>query len=205
MAQTELNRLLIIPAIVLAATLSLSGCANLPFFGNDSGSSNNSSSKDDKDDQDDEDAEDEDDNDSGGAGGCPQKFLDTTQQSSDTADFDEITVTEIAPGDFEPAVLGDFLDGGCLLELSYTQDDVPGTIYEAFIPGGADTLAALDAALVAEGYDNSSESFYIGDENSFVAVYSNEDSGLSQDDIDEQGMGFLGDEFIVITAYKGEV
>ena len=43
MAQTDVNRLLILPAIVLAAALSLTGCANLPFFGSDENSSSNSS------------------------------------------------------------------------------------------------------------------------------------------------------------------
>lgn len=204
MAQSELNRLLILPAIVLAAALSLSGCANLPFFGNDSDSSNNSSSRDDDDDED-EDEEEEDDNDSSGSSQCPQAFLDATKQQSDSSDFEGITVSEISPTEFEPASISDFLDGGCILVLEYTQDDMPGTIYEAFIPGSDDRLAELDAALVADGYDNSTESFYIGDDNSYVAVYSNEDSGFTQDQIDEQGMGFLGDEFIVITAYQGEV
>jgi len=46
---------------------------------------------------------------------------------------------------------------------------------------------------------------YIGDENSFVAVLANDDSGISAEDIEDMGMGFLGDEFIVITAYKGKV
>jgi len=208
MAQTELNRLLILPAIVLAATLSLTGCSNLPFFGGDSDSSNNSSSRDDDEDDEDEEEEEEEEDDNSGSGGCPQKFLDqaTTDGSLGDSGLDNVKVTEIAPSDFEPASVGDVLGEGCIFILSYSQDGEDAEFYEAFIPGGDDVVAQLDEALVADGYDGSSgEGFYIGDDNSFVAVYANEDSGFTEDEVQEYGLDFLGDEFLVVTAYKGEV
>ena len=207
MAQTDVNRLLILPAIVLAAALSLTGCADLPFFGGDSDSSNNSSSnKDDDDDEDDEDEEEEED-DSSGSSNCPRQFLDATKQQSDNAEtgFDEITIREIDPADFEPAVVGTELDGGCIFVIEYVQDDKPGKIFEAFVPGGDELKTTLDAALVADGFDNSTESFYVGTDNEYVIIYGNDEGLFTDEQIEEQGLDFLGDEFLVITAYKGEV
>ena len=205
MAQTDVNRLLILPAIVLAAALSLTGCAGLPFFGGDSDSSNNSSSRDD-DDEDDEDEEEEED-DSSGSSNCPREFLDATKQQSNDAEtgFDELTITEIDPADFEPAVVGTELDGGCIFVIEYVQDDQPGKIFEAFVPGGEQLKATLDAALVADGFDNSTDSFYVGTDNEYVIIYGNDEGLFTDEQIKEQGLDFLGDEFLVITAYKGEV
>jgi hypothetical protein len=206
MSQSELNRLLILPAIVLAAALSLSGCAALPFFGGDSGQSNNSSSRDDDDEDDDDEDEDEDDDVVELSSDCPQEFLDATKEtSSSSVDFDSLTVREISPSDFEPSSISEFLDGGCVLVVDYSQDDVDGTIYEAFIPGGQEVIDGIDAALVDDGFDDSTDNFYVGDGNEYVIVYSNEDSGVSQDTIAEQGGSFLGDEFVIVTAYSGKV
>lgn len=205
MAQTTLNRLLIIPAIVLAATVSLTGCANLPFFGGDSNSSNNSSNNKDDDDEDedeDEDKDEDEDEDDNASGGCPQQFLDKTQTDGAAGglDFDSLTVAEIEPSTFEPAAIADQLDGGCIISISYDAEGQSGTMYEAFVPGGDDVAAEIDEALVADGWDNSTDGFYVKD-TLYLVVTSNEDSGISADAAVEQGLGFLGDEFLVIVTY----
>lgn len=209
MAQSTLNRLLIIPAIVLAATISLTGCANLPFFGGDSNSSNNSSNDKDDDDKDkdededdDEDKDEDDDDDNNSSGGCPQQFLDKTQTDGAAGglDFDSLTVAEIESANFEPAAIGGLLDDGCIISISYDADGQSGTMFEAFVPGGDDLKKELDAALVADGWDDSSEGFYVKD-TLYLVVTSNEDSGISADAAQEQGLGFLGDEFLVIVTY----
>ena len=203
MAQTDVNRLLILPVIVLAAALSLSGCANLPFFGNDSDSSNNSSSKDDDDEEEEEEEEEEEPT---NAGSCPQEFLDMTKADSAGVDtgFDDVSVTEIDPRLFEPAALGDIV-GGCVFVIEYVQDGTPGTIFQAYIPGGADVVADIDTALVADGWDDTIDTMYVKNDNSYVIVYSTEDGGLTDAQIDEAGLSALGSDLVVVLAYKGEV
>ena len=202
MAQTDVNRLLILPAIVLAAALSLTGCAGLPFFGGDSDSSNNSSSRDDDEDEDEEEEEEEEE--ASGSSQCPQQFLDSSSQQYDES-LDEVTVAEIDPSDFEPTVVAAELDGGCFFTITTLNDGVETVLYNAFVPGGEDLFATLDEALLGGGYESMGEGFYTGTDNEYVIVYNNEDSMLTPDQIEEAGLGFLGDEFLVVTAYKGEV
>jgi hypothetical protein len=206
MAQSDVKRLLILPAIVLAAALSLTGCANLPFFGGDDTSSNNSSNdKDDKDDEEEEEEEEEEE--ATGSSNCPQQFLDYSELQGSNAEsgLENLSLNEIEPAEFEPAVIGDQLDGGCVFTIEYTSEDAPGKIFNAFVPGGQDLQDSLDAALTADGYESMGEGFYTGTEGDYVIVYNNEDALLTEEQIEEQGLGFLGDEFLVITAYTGEV
>lgn len=208
MAQSDVKRLLILPAIVLAAALSLTGCANLPFFGGDDSSSNNSSNnnKDDDEDEEEEDEEEEEEE-ASGSSNCPQQFLDYSELQGNNAEsgLEDLNLSEIDPAEFEPAVIGDQLDGGCVFTIEYTSDDAPGKIFNAFVPGGQDLQDSLDAALTADGYESMGEGFYTGTEGDYVIVIDNEDAMLTDEQIEEQGLGFLGDEFVVITAYTGEV
>jgi hypothetical protein len=209
MPHSELNRLLILPAIVLAAALSLSGCAALPFFGTDSGSSNNSSSRDDddEDDDEDEDDEDEDEESKGGSSGCPRELLDASRASANAGDaaLDKIEITEITPEQFEPSAIGTVVDEGCFFVVEYESDGTPAQIFEAFVPGGAELVAELDSALTDDGFSNSAASFYVGDDNSFVIVTTSEGSSYIEDQLEDDGLDFLGDEWVLIMAYKGQV
>ena len=205
MAQTDVNRLLILPAIVLAAALSLTGCANLPFFGGDDNSSSNSSK--DKNDEDDEDEEEEEEEEASGSSNCPQQFLDYSKQQGETAEsgLENLSLTEIDPAQFEPAVVGNEIDGGCIFVIEYTQEGTDSKIFEAFVPGGPELQSSIDAALLADGFESMGEGFYTSADSSYVIVYNNEDALITDEQIQEQGLGFLGDEFLVITAYSGEV
>jgi hypothetical protein len=208
MAQSELNRLLILPAIVLAAALSLSGCANLPFFGNDSGSSNNSSSNDDDDDEDEDDEDEDEDEDEdadtgGGDSSCPPQFLDASQQQYDGS-LDNVVLAEINPNEFEPSLVGDLLDSGCFFTITTENEGVETILYNAFVPGGEELIASLDDALLGDGYEAMGGGFYTGTDQ-YVIVYSDEDAVMTPEQIEEQGLGFLGDEFVVVTAYEGQV
>ena len=208
MAKSDVNRLLILPAIVLAAALSLTGCANLPFFGGDDNSSNNSSNnKDDKDDEDDEDDEEEEEEEASGSSSCPQEFLDKTKQQGDAAGtgLENLAITEIDPADFEPAAIGSELDGGCVFTIQYTLEGTDNIFYQAFVPGGQDLQDSIDAALVSGGYEASTDGFYSGAEGDYVIVLDQDEAESTPQQIQEQGLSFLGSEFLVISAYSVQV
>jgi hypothetical protein len=206
MAKSDVNRLLILPAIVLAAALSLTGCANLPFGGDDNSSNNSSNNKNDKDDEDEEEEEEEEEE-ASGSSNCPQEFLDKTKQQGDAAGtgLENLTITEIDPADFKPAAIGSELDGGCVFTIQYTLEGTDSVFYQAFVPGGQDLQDSINSALVDGGYEVSTDGFYTGTDGDYVIVLDQDESEATPQQIQEQGLGFLGSEFLVISAYEVQV
>ena len=207
MAKSDVNRLLILPTIALAAALSLTGCAGLPFFGGDDNSSNNSSNnKNDKDDEDEEEEEEEEEE-ASGSSNCPQEFLDTTKEQGDVAGtgLENLAITEIDPADFEPAAIAGELDGGCIFTIQYTLEGTDTVFYQAFVPGGQDLQDSIDSALVADGYEVSTDGFYTGAKGDYVIVLDQDEAEVTPQQIQEQGLSFLGSEFVVISAQRAQV
>ena len=190
MALLELKRSLLLPAILIAASLTLVGCSGAP---SDNNSSNSSSSSSD-DDEDEEEAEEEEEEEVS-AGGCPPEFL--TAFESTATEGAEVSI--LTPAEFSAPEIGEqYLEGGCLFRVVVEVDGSSGQSDFGYLPGDADTVAAISANLDAAGFENLAEGMYSKSDTFGVFVLDSADS-MSAEEVERLGLDF-GDSFVIVMA-----
>lgn len=189
MAIRALDRLLLVPAIIVLTSATLAGCALLPG-GNPAPSASSSSESTD------ESGENDDDNDGASAGSnCPEAF---DEQAGGAAGFDG-TYAEISADEFSaPEVGTEYLEDGCIFRVTVDSEGTKAESDFAYIPGDADTVAAISANLEAEGFTKLTEGMYTLNDNFGVFVINSSDS-MSATDVEKLELGF-GDSFIIVMA-----
>lgn len=194
MAIRTLDRLLLIPALIVLGSVTLAGCASLP--GNNSNDSSNSSnsSKDDKNEDEEEEAEEEEQSDS--TGGCPDSFDQAAAAPANLGGEFEF----ISAADFTAAsVIGEeYLEDGCLFRVTVDTEGVVSTSDFGYIPGDTETVTAISANLEGGGYTKLTAGMFSLDDSSGVFVFDSGDS-MSESDVSTLDLGF-GDSFVVVMA-----
>ena len=190
MATRTLDRLLLIPALIVLGSLTFSGCSLLP--GSNPAPSNSSSS--DKDDDKDEAEEEQD----GDASGCPDSFDQAAAAPADLGgEFEFISAADFTSS----SVIGaEFFDRGCLFRVTVDTDGVVSTSDFGYLPGDATTVAAISANLEAAGYAKLTEGMFSLDDSSGVFVFASDDT-MDKTQVDALGLGF-GDSFVIVMATK---
>lgn len=179
MALRSIDRLLLIPALIVLGSLTVAGCS--PSTPNNDSSS---SSRDDRDDEADEEAEEEED---ASGSGCPASF------SSQGLGIEDFAIVDA--GDFKYQAIGaDILAKGCLFSIGASSD---AEVQQGYLPGGDAEKAEIAASLEAAGYTSLSDGVYSNPEGSTVAVQDSADL-FTGEAIDAFDLGF-GDSFIVVT------
>ena len=181
MALRSIDRLLLIPALIVLGSLTVAGCS--PSTPNNDSSS---SSRDDRDDEADEEEAEEEEEDASGSG-CPASF------SSQGLGIDDFAVLDAA--DFKYQAIGaDILADGCLFTIGASSD---AEVQQGYLPGGDAEKAEIGASLEAGGYTLLSDGVYSNPEGSTIAVQDSADL-FTPDAINSFDLGF-GDSFIVVT------
>ena len=196
MALLELKRSLLLPAILLAASLTLVGCGGTPT--NNSDNSSSSSSKDD-DEEEAEEEEEEVDADASTESNCPLGFV----QASQDMVQQEATVSILTAGEFDVPEVGlDILASGCLFSTTGDVDGTTFTSQSGYLPGGAAELAEISANLEAAGFVTmeGADGFYTRDKTS-VVVFNSADLPGGAEAAGPLNLGF-GDEFLVLSVIK---
>ena len=198
MALLELKRSLLLPAILLAASLTLVGCGGTPTDNSDDKDSSSSSSDDkDKDEAEEEEAEEE--ADASTEGNCPLGF----EQSAANLGAAGSSVTVISASDFDVPEVGlDILASGCLFSATGEVDGTSYTSQAGYLPGDAAKLDEIVANLVAGGFTATSgvDGFYTRDKTSIV-VFNSADLPGGATAAEPLNLGF-GDNFLVITVIQ---
>ena len=196
MATRTLDRLLLIPALIVLGSLTLAGCSLLPG-GNANPSSSSSSDKDD-DEAEAEDADAEQDDQGGDASGCPDSFDQAAAAPADLGgEFEFISAADFTSS----SVIGaEYFDRGCLFRVTVDTDGVTSTSDFGYLPGDAATVAAISANLEAAGYAKLTEGMFSLDDTSGVFVFASDDT-MDKTQVDSLGLGF-GDSFVIVMATK---
>lgn len=194
MALLELKRSLLLPAMLLAASLTLVGCSGAPSNTADNSNSSSSDS-----DSEADDAEDEEAAEASTGGNCPAGFeaaaVAQTQQDA--------TITVLSAAEFDVPEVGlDILASGCLFETTADVDGTPYTAQSGYLPGDATVLAEIAANLEAGGYESMSgvDGFYTLDTTSIV-IFDSADLPGGAEAAKPLNLGF-GDNFLVITVIQ---
>ena len=196
MALLELKRSLLLPAILLAASLTLVGCGGTPSNNSDDDKSSSSSS--DKDDEEEE-AEEEEEADASTEGNCPIGFIQASQDMVEQ----EATVSILAASEFDVQEVGlDILASGCLFSTTGDVDGTTFTSQSGYLPGGAAELAEISANLEAAGFVamTGADGFYTRDTTS-VVVFNSADLPGGAEAASPLNLGF-GDEFLVLSVIQ---
>ena len=189
MALLELKRSLLLPAILIAASLTLVGCS---AGSSDTNNSSNNSSSSSDDDEDEEEAEEEEEV---SAGGCPASFLSAFESTAaEGAEVSLITADEFSA----PEIGEEYLEDGCLFRVVVEVDGSTGQSDFGYLPGDADTVAAISANLDAAGFENLAEGMYSKSDTFGVFVLDSADS-MSAEEVDKLGLDF-GDSFVIVMA-----
>jgi len=189
-ALLELKRSLLLPAILIAASLTLVGCSAGSSDNNNS--SNNSSSSSD---EDEEEAEEEEEEEEVSAGGCPASFLSAFESTAaEGAEVSLITADEFSA----PEIGEEYLEDGCLFRVVVEVDGTTGQSDFGYLPGDAATVAAISANLDAAGFTNLAEGMYSKSDTFGVFVLDSADS-MSAEEVDKLGLDF-GDSFVIVMA-----
>ena len=153
MAIRTLDRLLLIPALIVLGSVTLAGCSLLPGGGNPAPTS--SSDKSDDADSDDAGSDDDEGVEAGAALDCPDDFSAAGIMGFGGEGFQEITVAEFS------APIGDaFLESGCLYRFKNPAGDVESSTDLAYIAGDEATIVEIGAKLEDEGYTKLGEGVY---------------------------------------------
>jgi len=188
-ALLELKRSLLLPAILIAASLTLVGCS---AGSSDTNNSSNNSSSSSDDDEDEEEAEEEEEV---SAGGCPASFLSAFESTAaEGAEVSLITADEFSA----PEIGEEYLEDGCLFRVVVEVDGSTGQSDFGYLPGDADTVAAISANLDAAGFENLAEGMYSKSDTFGVFVLDSADS-MSAEEVDKLGLDF-GDSFVIVMA-----
>lgn len=189
MATRTIDRLLLVPAVIVLGSLTLGGCSLLP--GGAPAPSTSSSSTAPADDESTE--EPSEDDDAAASSGCPDSL---TQSTAAMAGVDgEVAFIEAA--DFAVPVVGaDLLEGGCLFRVSVDNEGVATTTDIGYLPGDAATVATISANLEAGGYTKVTDGIFTLTDNSGVFVFSSEDM-MTSTEVAQLG---LGDSVVIVMA-----
>jgi len=190
MATRTIDRLLLIPALIVLGSVTLAGCSLLPGGApSPSSSSSDSSSGDESSDEEATDDADE----ATGSSDCPDSLSESTAAMAGA----DGTVTFIEPVDFAAPVVGvEFLDGGCLFRVEVETEGVPSSTDIGYLPGDAATVATISANLEAGGYTKVADGIFTLSDNSGVFVFASEDM-MSATEVEQLGMG---DSIVVVMA-----
>jgi hypothetical protein len=135
---------------------------------------------------------------------CPQRFVDETIGEPDTdGEYPNVTATQLAASEFLPAAVGRLIEGGCMFRFDVVNEDSEHAIYSAYFPGGEELFAEIEQALVAEGYRIEDRGFYIARTGEYFGMYANDETLFSPQQLQGDGIAFLGDEYIVTTFFVG--
>lgn len=181
MSLRSLDRLLLVPALLVLGSLMIAGCAASP-------DTSTSPSRDDRDAAEETEPEVAEE-----TGGCPADF---SGELIGITDFRLLAVEDFA----YPEVGTELLEQGCRFALAAEATEVDGASGEvqvAYVPGSAADIPVIGATLEAAGYTAVSPGIYSKPTGEKVAV---EDSSLlfTPEVVDSFGLG-LGDTFVVIT------
>lgn len=192
MASRTIDRLLLVPALIVLGSLTLAGCALLP--GNTSTPSSSPSSSAQADDESTDD-EAEADGDSASTGGCPDSISESTAAMAGVDG--EITFIEAA--DFSAtAISTKYLTGGCLFRVAVAAegDGIATTTDIGYLPGDAATVTAISADLEAAGYTKVTDGIFTISDTSGVFVFASDDM-MSEAEVEQLG---LGDSIVIVMA-----
>lgn len=188
MASRTIDRLLLVPALIVLGSVSLAGCALLP--GNASApSSAPSSSAQAEDESTDDDAGDDD----AASGGCPDSI---SESAAAMAGVDG-DITFITAADFSAeAIAAEYLEGGCLFRVAVDTEGVATTTDIGYLPGDATTVTAISADLEAAGYTKVTDGIFTISDTSGVFVFASDDM-MSATEVEQLG---LGDSIVIVMA-----
>lgn len=193
MATRTLDRLLLIPALIVIGSLTLAGCSLLPGANANPSNSSSSDKDDEKDAAEEEEAEQED-----AASGCPDSFDQAAAAPAELGgQFEFISAADFSSS---AAIGSEFFDRGCLFRVTVDTDGVTSTSDFGYLPGDAATVAAISANLEAGGYTKLTEGMFSLDDSSGVFVFASGDT-MSETQVDALDLGF-GDSFVIVMATK---
>ena len=198
MALRTLDRLVLIPALIVLGSITLAGCSLLPGAG--ASNSSSSSSSDDKadagDDAEAEETEAEDVEDDA-AGGCPASITDSAATMAGVdGDVDFISSAEFAA----PVVGTEYLEGACLFRVVVDTEGSASSTDIGYLAGDAATVAAISANLEAGGYTKVTDGIFTLNDKSGVFVFGSDDT-MSAAEVEQLG---FGDSVVVVMATTTE-
>lgn len=186
MANRTLDRLLLIPALIVLGSVTLAGCSLLPGANNAPTSAASNGSEESTDDADEEPS----------SGNCPPEFAPSAGLGGAEGDYKIISAAEFSV----PLVGSEFLEGGCFFRVTVEGEDASGTSDFGYLPGDADTVVEISSNLEAGGYEKVADGIFQLSDTEGVFVFHSGDT-LSAEDVEKLGLDF-GDSFVIVMATK---
>ncbi len=186
MTVRDLNRILLVPALIVLGSLTVTSCVFFP-------SDDSSTSSRDRDDRDEDEEEEEVEEESTTA--CPPDFVAALERLQPDDFGGEYTVLE--PTDFGAPEIGEnVLVEGCLFRAEVTVDGVDTSTDFGYLPGDEATVTEIGTTLVTAGYTVAGYTgSYTHPDGTMVLVTQADNS--AEPSLDDLGLDF-GDTFVVV-------
>ena len=148
---------------------------------------------------------------------CPQEVLDARMSGYGSAD-QVSTIREISADEFLPPSLAEFVEPGCVYEVSDENSEgvMSVSFRGAMVPGGDDLFDSIEATILSHGYDyvvfpqwdngsndganHATQGEYLAPGANFVTVWTHLDDTTDWSMYNGPGFAFLGTEFVVVQA-----